>query len=150
MRKKKSFDKFQLVSQHCSRSYWLNFIFYFQTQTTVLGQRYNAFFSFPFSFLSSFHTRTYTYIRTYTYKHIHINTLEMSSNTEQQAHTEPLVKTDTLVHSFEGHADTNPELTRVVLICLDPESAGITFQWALDNFVCPKKDLVSVMYLRFI
>lgn len=68
----------------------------------------------------------------------------MSSNTEQQAHTEPLVKTDTLVHSSEAHPDTHPELTRVVLICLDPESAGITFQWALDNFVCPKKDLVSV------
>ena len=64
-----------------------------------------------------------------------------SDNQPQADHA--LTKTDTLVHHFEGHADTNPELTRVVLVCLDPESASITFKWAIDNFIAPQKDLVS-------
>lgn len=58
----------------------------------------------------------------------------------------PLTKRDTLVHYSEGHAEEGHELTRVVLICLDPESADITFQWALDNFISPKKDLVSRVF----
>lgn len=55
----------------------------------------------------------------------------------------PLTKKDTLVHFNKGHAEEGNELTRVVLVCLDPESADITFQWALDNFISPSKDLVS-------
>lgn len=54
-----------------------------------------------------------------------------------------LKKTDTLVQTYAGTSDESPDLTRVVLVCLDPESADTTFQWALDNFIVPKKDLVS-------
>ncbi|KAI8047724.1 uncharacterized protein B0P05DRAFT_565399 [Gilbertella persicaria] len=57
----------------------------------------------------------------------------------------PLQKTDTLVHSH-SHEDTN--LTRVVLVCLDPESAETTFHWAIDNFVIPQKDLVVLVHVR--
>ncbi|KAG2203943.1 hypothetical protein INT47_007526 [Mucor saturninus] len=60
----------------------------------------------------------------------------------------PLTKKDTLVHFNEGHAEEGHELTRVVLICLDPESADITFQWALDNFITPTKDLVILVHVR--
>lgn len=54
-----------------------------------------------------------------------------------------LKKTDTLVQTYAGASDESPELTRVVLVCLDPESADTTFRWALDNFIVPHKDLVS-------
>lgn len=54
-----------------------------------------------------------------------------------------LQKTDTLVRHFAGKSDEIPELTRVVLLCLDPISADTTFHWALDNFIIPPKDLVS-------
>jgi hypothetical protein len=56
---------------------------------------------------------------------------------------EPITRTDTLVQTYKGKADESPELTRVVLICLDPESAEITFEWALENFIVSQKDLVS-------
>lgn len=64
-------------------------------------------------------------------------------STSDHADHPPLTKKDTLVHASEGHAKENHDLTRVVLVCLDPESAETTFKWALDNFIVPKKDLVS-------
>lgn len=63
--------------------------------------------------------------------------------TPQVEDLEPLTRQDTLVQSHKGHADESPELTRVVLVCLDPETSEITFKWALDNFIVPQKDLVS-------
>lgn len=69
------------------------------------------------------------------------------SNTEDLT----LKKTDTLVQTYAGTSDESPDLTRVVLVCLDPESADTTFQWALDNFIMPKKDLVCIkrpIYVR--
>ncbi|KAG1123699.1 hypothetical protein G6F42_010301 [Rhizopus arrhizus] len=59
-----------------------------------------------------------------------------------------LKKTDTLVQTYAGSSDESPDLTRVVLVCLDPESADTTFQWALDNFIVPKKDLVVLVHVR--
>ncbi|KAF1805777.1 hypothetical protein V8B55DRAFT_1488855 [Mucor lusitanicus] len=59
-----------------------------------------------------------------------------------------LKKTDTLVQTYAGASDESPDLTRVVLVCLDPESADTTFQWALDNFIVPKKDLVVLVHVR--
>jgi hypothetical protein len=53
-----------------------------------------------------------------------------------------LQKTDTLVKHFSGKSDESTELTRVVIVCLDPISGDTTFQWALDNFIVPHKDLV--------
>ncbi|KAI8639830.1 hypothetical protein BD408DRAFT_445686 [Parasitella parasitica] len=66
------------------------------------------------------------------------------SNTEDLT----LKKTDTLVQTYAGTSDESPELTRVVLICLDPDSADTTFHWALDNFIAPKKDLVVLVHVR--
>ncbi|KAI9473482.1 MAG: hypothetical protein EXX96DRAFT_488686 [Benjaminiella poitrasii] len=60
-----------------------------------------------------------------------------SSNVDDLA---PLAKVDTIVHNDENSF----ELSRVVLVCLDPESSDITFKWALDNFIIPSKDLVSL------
>ncbi|GAN03395.1 universal stress protein YxiE-like [Mucor ambiguus] len=57
-------------------------------------------------------------------------------------------KTDTLVQTYAGASDESPDLTRVVLVCLDPVSADTTFQWALDNFIVPKKDLVVLVHVR--
>ncbi|KAI8345306.1 hypothetical protein EDC96DRAFT_521731 [Choanephora cucurbitarum] len=57
----------------------------------------------------------------------------------------PLQKTDTLVHS---HPEEIPDLTRVVLICLDPDSAEVTFHWAMENFIEPHKDLVVLVHVR--
>ncbi|KAI7906390.1 uncharacterized protein BX663DRAFT_496257 [Cokeromyces recurvatus] len=62
--------------------------------------------------------------------------MSSSSNTGELP---SLKKVDTIVHND----DNGPELNRVVLICLDPESSNVTFQWALDNFIVPSKDLVN-------
>lgn len=50
-----------------------------------------------------------------------------------------LTKRDTLVH----HEEHDRELTRVIMICLDDDSAETTFNWAQENFIAPHKDLVS-------
>ncbi|KAI8328024.1 hypothetical protein BD560DRAFT_417493, partial [Blakeslea trispora] len=57
----------------------------------------------------------------------------------------PLQKMDTIVHS---HPEETPDLARVVLICLDPDSAEVTFHWAMDNFIVPQKDLVVLVHVR--
>ncbi|CEP09187.1 hypothetical protein [Parasitella parasitica] len=66
------------------------------------------------------------------------------SNTEDLT----LKKTDTLVQTYAGTSDESPELSRVILVCLDPDSAETTFKWALDNFIVPKKDLVILVHVR--
>lgn len=71
-----------------------------------------------------------------------------SSPTQDHSHLPPLTKKDTLVHASEGHAKEDHDLTRVVQICLDPESAEHTFKWALENFIVPKRDLVSSFLFR--
>lgn len=67
----------------------------------------------------------------------------MSDNQHQEDY-EPLTRKDTLVGVYPGgHSEEGHELSRVVVVCLDPQSAETTFQWAMDNFIVPKKDLVS-------
>jgi hypothetical protein len=57
----------------------------------------------------------------------------------------PLTETDTLIH----HEEHDRELSRVVMVCLDPDSADTVFTWANDNFIIPSKDLVSVQGLAY-
>jgi hypothetical protein len=54
----------------------------------------------------------------------------------------PAGNKDVLVQNTSEAPDHHSSLSRVVLVCLDPVSADITFQWALDNFIAPQKDLV--------
>jgi hypothetical protein len=54
----------------------------------------------------------------------------------------PAGNKDVLVQNTPEDSDHHSSLSRVVLVCLDPVSADITFQWALDNFIAPQKDLV--------
>ncbi|KAI8991993.1 hypothetical protein BDF20DRAFT_909691 [Mycotypha africana] len=51
---------------------------------------------------------------------------------------------DSLVHTYSG----NDNLSRVVLLCLDPLSAEVTYKWALDNFISIEKDLVVLVHVR--
>ncbi|KAI9247818.1 hypothetical protein EDC94DRAFT_625769 [Helicostylum pulchrum] len=69
-------------------------------------------------------------------------------STSDHANLPPLTKKDTLVHASEGHAKEDHHLTRVVLVCLDPESSETTFKWALDNFIVPEKDLIVLVHVR--
>jgi hypothetical protein len=54
----------------------------------------------------------------------------------------PAGNKDVLVQNTSEAPDHHSSLSRVVLVCLDPVSADITFQWALDNFIAPQKVLV--------
>ncbi|KAG1467148.1 hypothetical protein G6F56_004569 [Rhizopus delemar] len=55
-----------------------------------------------------------------------------------------LTKRDTLVH----HEEHDRELTRVIMICLDDDSAETTFNWAQENFIAPHKDLIVLVNVR--
>ncbi|CEG79255.1 hypothetical protein RMATCC62417_15446 [Rhizopus microsporus] len=66
------------------------------------------------------------------------------SDTSGTENLPPLTKKDTLIH----HEEHDRELTRVVMVCLDPVSAQVTFDWALDNFIVPQKDLVVLVHVR--
>ncbi|KAI9275986.1 hypothetical protein BY458DRAFT_141536 [Sporodiniella umbellata] len=55
-----------------------------------------------------------------------------------------ITKQDTLIH----HEEHDRDLSRVIMVCLDDESAETTFHWALDNFIVPHKDLIVLVHVR--
>ncbi|KAI8989346.1 hypothetical protein BDB01DRAFT_833467 [Pilobolus umbonatus] len=40
------------------------------------------------------------------------------------------------------------ELSRITLVCLEPDSAETTYQWALNNFIRSHIDLVILLHVR--
>ncbi|KAI8369503.1 uncharacterized protein BYT42DRAFT_584700 [Radiomyces spectabilis] len=59
-------------------------------------------------------------------------------------------KRDTLVEQFDHAPEAHERLKRVVLISLDKHSADYVFNWAIENFIQPEKDLIILVNVRVV
>ncbi|TPX57747.1 hypothetical protein SpCBS45565_g08159 [Spizellomyces sp. 'palustris'] len=72
----------------------------------------------------------------------------MPDTSNQDLPGQPLERRDTIVHEHPDEATDRP-ITRVVVIALDSsKSSDYAFNWALDNFLSPEKDLCVLVNVR--
>ncbi|ORX50524.1 adenine nucleotide alpha hydrolases-like protein [Hesseltinella vesiculosa] len=55
---------------------------------------------------------------------------------------------DLEVHSSTPHPEHSDQVKRVVCICLDESSGKVAFEWALDQFIQPATDMITLLHVR--
>ncbi|CAO3619027.1 unnamed protein product [Cunninghamella blakesleeana] len=53
-----------------------------------------------------------------------------------------------LIEKFSHEPDLQSSLSRVVVVSIDPSSAEYVFEWAMENYIQPTKDLVVLINSR--
>lgn len=58
---------------------------------------------------------------------------------------------DTIVEYYDHESEAvQSKLDRVVMISIDENSAEYVYNWALDNFIQPERDLVVLTHVRIL